>query len=107
MPLVVVPTAQASVRLLPVMLSGSIASLKLRVTAVLVAIPVAPARGSTAVTVGRVVSGAALVVKLQAKGAASALPAASSTALLIVAVQVVLEGNALLGVKVATLPLMA
>ena len=106
-PVMAVPAGQASVRLLPVRLSGSMASLKLRVTALLIAMPVAPAAGSTAVTVGRVVSAAALVVKLQLKGAASALPAVSRAAVVMLAAQLVLAGRALLGVKVATLPLIA
>ena len=58
--------------------AGSIASLNVAVTAVVVATPVAPLVGDTLVTVGGVVSGVA-VVKDQLKLLASALPAVSFT----------------------------
>jgi len=95
------------VKLAVVMLAAFMASLKLAVIAVLIATIVAPLAGKTVLTVGAVVSGAALVVKLQVNGAASALPARSRTAVVIVAAQVVLEGSGLLGVKAATLPVVA
>ena len=106
-PVTAVPAGHASVKLAVVMLAAFMASLKLAVIAVLIATIVAPLAGKTVLTVGAVVSGAALVVKLQVNGAASALPARSRTAVVIVAAQVVLEGSGLLGVKVATLPVVA
>lgn len=107
MPVMAAPVGQARPKLAEVRLAGFMASLKLAVSAVLVATAVVPLAGNTATTVGAVVSGAALVVKLQVNGAASALPERSRTAVLTVAVQVVLDGKGLLGVKLATLPFMA
>ena len=107
MPVIAEPVGQTRPKLAVLMLSGAIASLKLAVIAVLMATIVAPLTGNTVLTIGAVVSGAALVVKLHAKGAVSILPATSRTGVVIVAVQVVLEGSGLLGVKLATLPLMA
>jgi len=63
------------------------------------------ASGTVELTVGRVVSAAALVVKVQTLLAAIALPATSLTPVAMVAVQTVLAGRVLPGVKVATLPI--
>ena len=63
-----------------VILAGLIASLKVAVTAVVNATPVAPLAGDRPVTVGGVTSAAA-VLKVQPASAAKALPAASLTPL--------------------------
>jgi hypothetical protein len=85
-----------------------IASLKVAVTAVVVAIPVAPLAGLTLLTVGGVVSAAAAVVKDHVKVAARALPAKSFTPFApptTVAVYCTPLANALFGVSVAVLVL--
>jgi hypothetical protein len=58
---------------------GLMSSLKVTVTAVLIATPEAPLAGLTATTVGGVVSNAAAVVKDEVKVAARAFPAKSLT----------------------------
>ncbi len=63
------------------MVADSIASLKVAVTVVPVLTPVAPLAGDVEVTVGGVVSAAAVVVKDQVTLLASALPATSLTPL--------------------------
>ena len=101
-----------NVKLVPLRVAAFIASLKVAVTAVLLATPVAPEAGTVTVTVGRVVSGAAPVVKLQtwlpAAGATAVLPARalpdkSVAALVMVAVKRLLAARppGLDGVKVA------
>ncbi len=74
-----------SSKVLAPIVAGSIASLKVAVTAAVVATPVAPSAGVVAVTVGGVVS-VETVVKLHTLGAASALPARSLTPTVTVAV---------------------
>jgi hypothetical protein len=90
-----------------VSVSGLIGSLKLAVTSVFVAAPLAPAAGLIELTVGAVRSGATPVVKLQVNAVARLLPAASCALVPIRAEQFVLAGNTAAGVNVATLPLTA
>jgi hypothetical protein len=87
--------------------SGFIGSLKLAVTNVLNATPVALLAGTTVLTVGRIVSGAAAVVNDHTKFVAIGLPATSVTPVVMVAVQSVLGGRLVIGVNVAVLPLTA
>ena len=68
------------------MVSGSIASLKVAAMFLLRATAVAALAGSVELTVGAVVSGVTPVVKLQLKPVASALPARSLTPVVMVAV---------------------
>ena len=99
-----------TVKVVVLTVAGSIASLKVALTALLRQMPAAPASGLTAVTVGAVVSLVAPVVKvhtwLPAPGKmavlpASALPARSVAALVTVAVnRLPLASVAAVGVKV-------
>jgi hypothetical protein len=74
------------VTLAVVIVSGSIASLKVALTVWLIPTPVAALTGTVELTVGAVTSGLEPVVKLQLKFATSALPAKSLAAVVIVAV---------------------
>jgi len=69
-----------------VMVSGSIASLKVALTLWLMPTAVAALTGTVELTVGGVTSAVAPVVKLQTKLVTSALPARSLAAVVIVAV---------------------
>lgn len=95
------------VKVLPVMVRGSIASLKIAATCVLIATPVAPQLGLVEITVGAVVSGARAVVKPHEKLATIALPAKSLTPVVTVTVIRVPAGRVAVGmgvgVKVAVL----
>src|SRR3989339_1000471 len=91
-----------------VIVEGSIASLNVALTALLVATPVALSAGFVRITVGAALSRAAPpapVVKVHMKFAASALPARSPAPVVIVAVNRVLSGSVagVVGVKVAVL----
>ena len=98
---VTAPVAPCSKMVLPVMLNGSMSSLKVAVTFSLKATFVAPARGAVKVTVGRIISGIAPVLNVQTKSVANAKPVVSRNAVLIVAVHTVLAGRTAVGEKVA------
>ena len=83
-----------------VIVSGSIASLKVAAIFLFSATPVALFAGSVEVTVGAVVSAVAPVVKLQTKLLASGLPARSLAPVVIVTVKAVLGARWPEGVKV-------
>jgi hypothetical protein len=90
-----------------VMLSGSIASLKVTFTVLLSGTAVAPQEGLFNITVGGVVSAAEPVVNVQLKATASGLPARSLAPVLTFTVNRVLAASALVGENVATLPIPA
>ena len=92
------------VKVTVVIVKGSIASLKVAVTALLMVTPVAALAGTVELTVGAVVSGVAPVVKVHTLLTASALPAKSLDPVVIVAVYVVLAARLLAGVKTAVTP---
>ena len=75
-----------TVKVVPMIVNGSIASLKVAAIFVLVATLVAVTAGTVRVTVGGVRSSAVPVVKLQIKSLANALPAVSLAPVVIVAV---------------------
>ena len=75
-----------TVKVVPLIVVGSIASLNVTVTAALMRTPDAPFVGETFVTVGAAASALAVVVKVDVACAASALPAASSTPVVTVSV---------------------
>jgi hypothetical protein len=83
---------------------GSIALLKVALTAWLIQTPVADRAGLVDVTVGGVLSTPVPVVKVQVKLDASALLSRSLAAVEIVAWNNVLAARALVGVKVAVVP---
>ena len=83
---------------------GSIGSLNVAAMVWLVATPVAALAGTVELTVGGVVSGAALVVKLQAMLFNSGLPARSLAPVVTAAVYAARGASALAGVKVAVNP---
>ncbi len=87
-----------------VTVSGSTGSLKTAVRAEDVAVFVALLTGVVALTVGRVVSGAAPVVKVQLKGASKALPARSLTPVVRVTVYIVEGASDADGVNIAVSP---
>jgi len=93
----------ARVKVLLVMVRGSIALLKTAVTTVFTATPVALQAGFVESTVGGVVSGAIAVVKLHEKLLAIAAPDRSRTPVVTVTVMSVLAGRLALGAKVAML----
>ena len=93
-----------TVKVLVVMVSGSMALLNVAFSLLLTATKVAPLTGLVEVTVGGVVSGVAPVVKVHAKLLASALPARSLAPVVMVAVNKVLPASGLVGVKVAVVP---
>ena len=92
-----------TVTLVPVIVAGFMASLKVALMTVLLATPVAAAAGTVKLTVGRVAStgGAGRVAKLHVKAAPIAIPVLSCTVPAMVATQVVPAGSAALGVSVA------
>ena len=79
------------------------ASLKVALTLVLTATPVAPADGTVEVTVGATVSPTAAVVKLQTLAVARAWPVRSMAPVVIVPTQVVPAARPPVGVNRATL----
>ena len=87
-----------------VIFAGSIASLKVAETFLLMATPLSPFTGFVADTVGAVVSLAVPVVKLQLKLLASSTPVRFLAPVVIVAVYSVSATRLLVGVKVAVLP---
>ena len=96
MPKTAVPSVVlVTVKLVPVIVAGFMASLKVALIAVLVATPVAAAAGRVSVTVGRAVSGAAPVVKVQmwlpAPGGTARLPASALPARSVAALEMVTE----------------
>jgi len=98
------PTVVLRVKLLALIVLGAMSSLKLAVTAVLLA-ATASCAGLTLVTVGAVVSGAELVVKDHTKAACRGMPPVSCAPVVMVATQRVDTGKLALGKKVATWPL--
>lgn len=90
-----------TVKVLLVMVVGSIASLKAAVTCVLSATPVALQLGLVEITVGAVVSGAKAVVKPHENLLPIALPVRFLTPVVAVTVMSVLAGRLALGAKVA------
>jgi hypothetical protein len=74
------------VKLARTIVAGFIASLKVAVTVLATATPVAPEAGIIDTTVGGVVSAATPVVKVHTIGAARAVPATSLTPVVMVAV---------------------
>jgi hypothetical protein len=99
-----VPPGPINLKVAVLMVSGSIASLKVALMVWLIGTVVAPLAGTVTLTVGVIVSGVAPVVKLQPKSVASALPARSLTPVVILAVYVVRGARELAGVKVAVTP---
>ncbi len=83
--------------------SGSIGSLNVAPTWVVIETLVSPSGWSDAITRGATVSGSAPVVKVQVKALSIAFPARSRTAVVIVAVYVVLTARLPVGRKVAML----
>jgi len=83
---------------------GSIASLKVTVSAEVVATLVAPREGLVAVTVGSVVSGAVPVVKVQIRGAAIGTPVRSLMPRVNCTVYVVVPLRGAVGENVAVVP---
>lgn len=75
-----------TVKVLPVMVAGSIGSLNVAVMAVLRETPAAPLAGLTDVTEGAVASVVVPVVKVQLKGAARGVPVVSFAPVVMVAV---------------------
>src|ERR1044071_7214095 len=95
------------VKVMVVVVKGSIASLKVAAIFWLTGTPVAAIAGTVKLTIGAVVSRAASVVKLQIKSLApevSALPARSLAPGLILAVYKVLGARLTSGMKVAVKP---
>jgi hypothetical protein len=88
-----------TVKVVPLIVAGFMASLNVAETRVLTATKVARFAGTVETTVG---GGA--VVKVQTKLAASAAPAGSFAPVVIVAVNNVLAGRTVVGVKVAVAP---
>ena len=95
----------ASLTLTPLIVAGSMSSLKVAAMRVLRGTSCAPLAGWVNVTVGRVKSAVAAVRKVQTKPAARALPARSVAAVLIVAVIWLSAGSVsgVVGVKVTDL----
>jgi hypothetical protein len=91
------------VKVVPLIVAGSIAVLNVAETFWLVGTFVAPLTGIVAMTVGGAVLGAAPVVKLHTKLAASALPGTLFAPVVIVAVKSVFAARLAAGVKVAVL----
>ena len=97
------PAVTASVKVAVVMVSGSMASLKVALIVLLIQTPTAAVAGLVESTAGAIASLATPVVKFQLKALASGFPASSVTPVPSVATQVVLTGNAVAGTKVACL----
>src|SRR5690349_13654010 len=93
-----------NVTLAVLIVSGSIASLKVALTVWLMPTAVAALTGTVELTVGGVTSAVAPVVKLQTKLATSGLPARSLAAVVIVAVYTVSGAREAPGVNVAVTP---
>jgi len=91
------------VKVVPVIVAGSIASLKVAVVFPLMATPLAVSAGFVELTVGAVASAVVPVVKVHTLLATKALPARSVTAVVIVAVNRVVAARLLVGVKIAVL----
>jgi len=91
------------VKVVPLIVAGSIAVLNVAETFWLMGTFVAPLTGIVAMTVGGAVLGAAPVVKLHTKLAASALPGTLFAPVVIVAVKSVFAARLAAGVKVAVL----
>src|SRR5580692_7870503 len=110
LPATVAPPAPETARVnVPgaVIVTGSMASLKVALTALFNRTLISAFAGLVRVIVGGVVSGAAPVVKLHGSDTApaiKALPARSFAAFVIVAVNCVLAARFAVGVKVATTP---
>src|SRR5438876_7304310 len=85
---ITVPPGPVNLKLAVLIVNGSIASLKVALMVWLIGTAAAALTGRVALTVGRVVSGAAPVIKLQPKSVASALPAKSLAPIVILAVYV-------------------
>ena len=92
-PVIADAAGQANEKLAPVIVVGSMGSLKLAVTRVLAATPVASRTGIVPITVGAMVSGVPPVVNDQTKSLGRAKPLLSKTVILTVPVQTVLLGN--------------
>jgi len=88
-----------TVKVVPVMVAGFMASLKVAETSVLTATEVARFAGTVDTT-----AGGGAVVKVQAKFAARAAPAGSFAPVVIVAVNSLLAARTSVGVKVAVEP---
>src|SRR5580765_5404997 len=91
------------VKVVVLMVEGSIASLKVPAIWLPMATPVARLAGTAALTVGAVVSDMTPVVKLQTKSAVIGLPARSLAPAVRVAEYTVLGPSSAAGVKVAVL----
>ena len=91
-----------TVKLVPLIVAGAMASLKVAVTIELVDTFTAPAAGTVRMTVGRDVSASAAVMKLQTKLLVSAMAVVSCAAVVTVATHSVLGGKTTVGVSVAT-----
>jgi len=87
------PPGPVSVKLVAVIVDGSMSSLKVAAMWVFRAALVAPAAGTLSDTVGGVTSGVAAVVKVHTKLFRSALPDMSFAAVVIVAVRMVPTGS--------------
>jgi hypothetical protein len=94
----------ATVKVVLVMVAGSIGSLNVAKTLALVAAPVAALSGSVLVTVGAVWSAVAPVVKLQVWSAASAEPEAALAPVVMVPVYAVFAARLVAGVNVELMP---
>src|SRR5947199_130089 len=92
------------VKVIGVVVKGSIASLKVAAIFWLIASPVAALAGTVKLTIGAVVSGVAPVVKLQTMLLAGALPARSLVPVRRSSDLVVLAARSLNGLKVAVTP---
>jgi hypothetical protein len=88
-----------------VIVEGSIASLNVALAAALRATSGSVSTGLVEVTVGAALSGPAPLVKLQVKALPNGFPARSSAPVVIFAVKTELIARALLGVKVAVVPI--
>jgi hypothetical protein len=92
------------VKVVAVIVAGSIPSLKVAVTLLLRATPVARSAGLVELTVGAVVSVDVPVVKLHVLATVKAFPARSLAPVVIVTVYVVLIARLLDGAKIAVTP---
>src|SRR2546427_689688 len=99
-----IPPGPVTLRLVVLMVKGSIASLKVALMVWLIPTAAAPLAGTVELTSGRVVSGVTPVVKLQLNSAASVMPVRLLAPVVIVAVYTVRGARKLAGVKVAVTP---
>jgi hypothetical protein len=101
-----VPPDPVNVKLVAVIVDGSMSSLKVTAMWVFRVAFVAPATGTLSDTVGGVTSGAAAVIKVHRKSLTSPLPDKSFAAVVIVAVRAVPAGREeFVGVNTAALEL--